>query len=175
MNVQRAVPHFCFWMVHEEKSHWLTSRKREQTSVTLTSPILSILLLSSQSLPSAISCSRLHLLSLANGFLREGMIDKCAALMSTCTDDWLAWHKSKTLQWLPVIMFDWQLAGPPPFSSKCSLIMKQWQSVVKRQGFAHIKNLNQPCTNFALPLPRPDYVVKLQNSWKANITVWYAT
>lgn len=49
-------------------------------------PVLSILLLSSQSLPSATSCSRLRLLSLANGSLREGLMDKCAAIMSACTN-----------------------------------------------------------------------------------------
>lgn len=80
-----AVPHSCFWIVHEERDHWQTSRKWMQTSVTLTSPILSILLRFSHSHPlplysHAYLCYHWHM-----GSLRKRMIDKCAALTSTQT------------------------------------------------------------------------------------------
>lgn len=45
----------------------------------------------------------------------------------THTNDWQAWHKFVTPQWLPAIMFDWQLMGPSSLSCMHCLIMTQWQ------------------------------------------------
>lgn len=96
--------------------------------------------------------TRFSLLSLANSFPRDWVIDKCATITSTRTntpawitgrtdtmqedsqksqagmEDWQTGRKSETLQWLPVTTFDWQLVGPSPFSSMRSLIKKQWQT-----------------------------------------------
>lgn len=93
------------------------------------------------------------LLSLANGSLRDRVIDKCATITSTRTntparitertdtqksrigtEDWQTGRKSETLQWLPVSAFDWQLVGPSSFSSARSLIMKQWQTTAGQKA-----------------------------------------
>lgn len=130
----------------------LTNWKQGQTSVTLATLILSFLLLFSLSLLSVTPHTRFSLLSLANSFPRDWVIDTCATITSTRTntpawitertdtmqedpqksqagmEDWQTGRKFETLQWLPVTTFDWQLVGPSPFSSMRSLIKKQWQT-----------------------------------------------
>lgn len=127
---------------------------------SLLSSFESSLFFSSALRPSSLSppLARFSLLSLANGSLRDRVIDKCATITSTRTntparitertdstqedtqksrtgtEDWQTGRKSETLQWLPVSAFDWQLVGPSSFSSACSLIMKQWQTTAGQKA-----------------------------------------
>lgn len=133
--MQRAVSHVRFWIICVRRTDWQMSRKRAQTSVALTPPILSLFC-------SSLSTSLCHSLdtppfTIIDKWSPKGVGDwqvccdnkRMCVHTDTHTDDWQAWHQSVTPQWLPVRMFLWHLVGSSPISSMCSLIMNQWQAM----------------------------------------------